>query len=463
MKIKKILPVVTAASMLLVSAQTVAGGFGIIEHSASGMGNAFAGGAAGAEDASTVWFNPAGMTRLDNEMLAAAHIILPNAKYTDTGSSVSSTLTAINSSYTTLDPSNTNRSAEGGKNALIPNLYWVKEIKKDLKFGLGINVPFGLGTDYDDDWVGRYHAVKSDAMSLNINPSIAYKAGNVSLGFGVSAQYIKVELTSAIDLGTLCVAQEALAVLPPGTCSALGATPQAKDGFADLDGDGWAYGYNFGVLYDVNEDIRVGFAYRSSVDHDVSGNADFTIPGELSFLTAKGSFIDTTLTASVSLLESTSISYFHNINEKIAIMADYTITGWSSFEELRIDYAGLQSDTVTTQDWDDSARISFGLNYRHSPKWLYRFGVARDEGVIPSAERRTPRIPGTDRTWIAFGVTHQIDKDRSFSLGYAHLFIDDTEINNTYESSAASVLEHTLTGTYKANVDILSAQVSWKY
>ena len=174
MKIKQILPAVTTAGMLLVSAQSSAAGFAIIENSASGMGNAFAG-TAGAEDASTIWFNPAGMTRLDDEMLAAAHIIVPTASYTDTGSTISAPMSIITAS-SELDPDNTNRTADGGKNALIPNFYMVTEIQKDLKFGLGINVPFGLGTDYDDDWVGRYHGVKSDVMSLNINPSIAYSS-----------------------------------------------------------------------------------------------------------------------------------------------------------------------------------------------------------------------------------------------------------------------------------------------
>ncbi|MDH5424695.1 MAG: outer membrane protein transport protein [Gammaproteobacteria bacterium] len=455
MKIKNILPAVATASLLMASAQSIASGFAIIENSASGMGNAYAGGA-GAEDASTIWFNPAGMTYLDNEMLAAGHIIMPTAEYIDTGSTTAAIMGA-----TTLDPANTDRTADGGKNALIPNLYWVKEIQKDLKMGLGITVPFGLGTDYDDDWVGRYHGVKSDVMSLNLNPSIAYKKGNASFGFGLNAQYIKVELTSAIDMGTLCAALG----FPPSTC-----TPQGNDGFAELDGDSWAYGYNFGVLFDVTSDIRLGASHRSSIDHDVTGNADFTVPGALSFLTSTGSFLDTTLSASVSVPATTSISYFQNVNEKISIMADYSITTWSDFQELRIAYDdpnstdGLpaQDDSVTTQEWEDTARIAFGMNYKASAKWLYRFGIALDQSPVPSAERRTARIPGNDRTWLTFGVTHQFDKERSFSFAYAHLTVDDTPINNTFEASTP-VLEHTLSGEYQASVDIISAQVSWKY
>jgi len=468
MKIKKILPAVTAAGLLAFSAQSSAAGFAVTTNSGSGMGNAYSG-TAGAEDASTVWFNPAGMTMVDNEMLAAGHIIMPKAAYEDQGSTISAAMDVITAS-SELDPSNTNRTAEGGKNALIPNFYLVKEIQKDLKFGLGITVPFGLGTDYDDDWVGRYHAVKSDVMSLNINPSIAYKTGGLSVGFGINAQFLKVELTSAIDLGTICTALEPSVInpsptLPSGTCASLGATPQNKDGFAELEGDSWAYGYNFGLLYDVTEDVRVGFSYRSGIDHDVEGNANFTVPGELSFLTGTGNFVDTTLTSVVSLPASASLSYFQNINAEIAIMADYTLTTWSDFEELRINYGSAQSDSLTTQAWEDSARISFGLNYKSSAKWLYRFGVALDETPVLSAELRTPRSPGNDRTWITVGVTHKFDKARTFSLGYAHLMLDDTAINNTFETTSAegAVLEHALKGNYKASVDIISAQVSWKY
>jgi len=453
---KRIIPMLMASASIFGATEVSAAGFAIIENSASGMGNSYAGGAAIAEDASTIWFNPAGMTRLDNEMLAAGHLIMPTASYND---DASTTATVMGGG--TLDPSNTDRTADGGKNALVPNFYWVTELQKDLKLGFGVTVPFGLGTDYDDDWVGRYHAVKSDVMSLNLNPSIAYKMGNVSFGFGINAQFIKVELTSAIDMGTICTALG----FPLSTCS-----PQGNDGFADLDGDSWAYGYNLGVLFDISEDARVGFSYRSSIEHDVAGNADFTVPSTLSFLTNQGSFLDTTLTANVSLPETISLSYFQNINEKISIMADYSLTTWSNFEELRIVYADAtpqdiypaQSDSVTTEDWEDSARISIGMNYQASPKWLYRFGVALDESPIPTAELRTPRIPGNDRTWISFGISHQFDKDRNFSFGYAHLIIDDTPINNTFEASTP-VLEHTLNGNYKASVNILSAQVSWKY
>jgi len=448
---KQIAPVLLAGVSTLISTQLSAAGFAIIEHSASGMGNSFAGGAAIAEDASTIWFNPAGMTRLSNEMLIASHIIMPTSDYTDDGSTQAAALGGG-----TLDPTNTDRDSAAGRNALVPNFYWVKEVNQNLFFGFGFNAPFGLATEYEDDWVGRYHGVLSDTKTLNFNPSIAYKMGNLSIGFGISAQYIDVTLTSAIDLGSICSGIG----FPATTCS-----PQNNDGFAELTADNWAYNFNFGFLYDISEDARVGFSYRSGVDHDVEGDADFTIPGDMQPLFGS-TFVDTTLTASVSLPSMTSVSYFQNINDQFSIMADYTLTSWSDFEELRIEYASDQDDSVTTEDWEDSARISIGMNYKASAKWLYRFGIALDETPVPSAERRTPRIPGNDRTWISAGATHQIDKERSFSVGFAHLIIDDTEINNEFESETpitGEFVKHTLKGSYDASVNIISAQFRWNY
>lgn len=452
---RTIMPVMAGLLSVVAATSASAAGFAIIENSASGMGNAYAGGAAGAEDASTVWFNPAGMTRLDNEMLAAMHVVLPSATFTDENST-----SALGGA---LDPTNTERTAETDTPGFVPNFYWVKQITEELTFGLGINAPFGLKTEYQDDWIGRYHGVESDTKTLNINPSIAYKTGPLSVGFGLNAQYADVILSSAVDLGSVCVGAELASQIPSGTCAAVGASPQGKDGFATLTGDNWAYGYNFGVLYELSDDARVGFSYRSGMEHDVTGKADFSVPGELAFLTNSGNFLDTTLTATVNLPATTSLSYFQNINEQIALMADISLTSWSDFEELRIDYDSVQADSVTTEDWQDSTRISVGMNYRHSPVLLYRFGIALDESPIPSAERRTPRIPGNDRTWISFGVTHQIAEGMSYSIGYAHLFINDTTINNTYEAATAPVLEHTLNGTYETSLDIVSAQLSWKY
>jgi long-chain fatty acid transport protein len=429
-----------------------AAGFAIIEHSASGVGNSFAGGAAIAEDASTVYFNPAGLTKLEGRQLTGAiHYINPKSKFTNEGST------------TALQQPLTGDNDDGGKVGWVPNLYYVQDINEQWKFGLGINAPFGLTVEYDDDWVGRYHAVKSDVLSVNINPSLAFKANEkMSFGFGLSAQYIDVELTSAIDMGSVCLDQELGAVIPPETCHALGSDPQQNDGFAKLTADSWDFGYNFGFLYEFSPASRMGVHYRSKVNHTVEGDARFKVPGELDFLTATGNFVNTNISADVALPDSISLSYFQELNPALAIMFDWTLTRWSSFDELRIEYDSAQPDTVTTEDWDDSNRFSAGLNFRLNPQWLLRFGLAYDQTPIPNSRHRTPRLPGNDRTWASFGFNFQPQDNLSMDFGYAHLFIPDADINNTYESGVPT-LAHTLSGSYELQVDIVSAQLNWKF
>lgn len=452
---KQTIRTVMGIAAIIASGQAASSGFALIENSASGMGNSFAGGAASAEDASTLWFNPAGMTRFSgSQILAAGHIIMPTSKFTDDGSSTS----AATGSQPLDGPDD-----DGGRNALVPNFYWLTSLSDDLKIGVGVNAPFGLGTQYQDDWIGRYHAVESDTATININPSIAYRFNpSFSGGFGINAQYIDVQLTSAIDLGSVCFAQELAGTFPSGYCDGINSGVQNSDGFADLTADNWAYGYNFGLMYEVTEQLRFGFAYRSAVTHDAEGDADFSVPSQVDFLTSTGNFVDTTLKASVDLPDQYSLSYFHQINKDIAVMVDWTRTNWSSFTDLTIEYDSVQPDSVTTENWVDSDRFSVGMNYLLEPTWLLRFGLAYDETPIPDDQHRTARIPGNDRTWLSAGVSHRVDKEFSFAFGYAHLFVEDTRIDNTFESTVPT-LNHNLNGTYDASVDIFSAQLTWNY
>jgi long-chain fatty acid transport protein len=128
---------------------------------------------------------------------------------------------------------------------------------------------------------------------------------------------------------------------------------------------------------------------------------------------------------------------------------------------LRIEYDNpAQPDSVTTEDWDDSNRYSIGLDYQYSDKMILRTGVALDETPVPSRERRTPRLPGNDRTWLSFGLSYLINPQMSVDVGYSHLFIDDAKIDNEFESSVPT-LNATLEGEYEAEVDIFSAQLNW--
>lgn len=469
MSYRKRLPLSTAVTLGLLSAtaQLHAAGFAIIEHSASGMGNAFAGASAIAEDASTAWFNPAGMTRLATpQLVVSGHIISPTADFTDKGSNVNPALT---SGVVAGSLSGTND--DGGELALVPNLYYVRPIRDDMVFGLSINAPFGLATDYKDDWVGRYHALRSSIITLNIKPSIGWKINDVvSVGAGVSAQYVKADLTSAIDSAALCLK---LANGDPAALAGCGAqgltTPSnaANDSKADLESDNWGFGFDVGALFNLSDRTRVGVHYQSEVKQDTSGTAKFTINPKLQPFVdqanaalapiGQAALKNSDIDASVSLPQSVSLSGAHQINDKLMLLADITWTGWSSFEELRIKYASGQADSVTDESWNDVVRYSIGANYQMDDKLTLRTGVAFDEEAIPDPQHRTPRIPGNDRTWVSFGAGYQFRSNAKVDVGYSHLFVDDTPIDHTDDNG------YTIRGIYEASVDILSAQLTWNF
>lgn len=417
------------------TSQIHAAGFALIEQGVSGLGTAFAGAAASAEDASTIFYNPAGLTYLEGSQLSVAgHLVRPSAEFSGTATN------ALGA------PISGGMGGDAGDLALVPNFYYSRRLPNDFVFGLGVNAPFGLKTEYDADWVGRYHAIESEVKTVNINPSIAYKAApNLSVGVGVSAQYIEATLSQAVDQALACLVGGG-----GGACAAL------NDATAEVEGDDWSLGYNFGVLYEINQGTRLGFAYRSKIKQELEGNATFA--GASTMFTGAGQLIPTDAAAHITLPESASLSLYHSLNNQWAVLADATWTRWSRFKELVVDFANpLQTDSSTPENWDNSMRYSLGLNYRSNSAWLLRAGIAYDEEPIPDAQHRTPRIPGNDRTWLAFGANYRYSPALSFDVGYAHLFVDDTPIDVSTATAGA------LVGEYDNSVDILSAQVNWKF
>jgi len=379
-----------------------AAGFALIEQNASGLGNAYAGQAAAATDASTIFFNPAGMTYLpDRQMLLAGHLIKPQAEFTGT-----SNIGGGNG-------------GDAGDLAFVPNAYFAFRLTPDVHLGVGMSAPFGLKTEYDSTWAGRTQAIKSELKTINLNPSIAWKASeSLSLGAGVSIQYVEATLTNATS-----------AAIPPvvGT----------------VEGDDYGWGFNLGALWQLSEATRIGLAYRSEIDS--------TLEGDLTF-NASPTVIP--VTADLTLPDSASLSLFHTLNARWDLLADVSWTGWSDFDELRIVRA-VGTPLVTPENWDDSYRYSLGANYHHSDKLTLRGGVAFDETPVSDAFR-TARIPDEDRTWIAFGAQYRLSTKSALDVGYAHLFFKDVSINKT-ESGV------TLAGTYESAVDILSAQFTLNF
>ena len=437
--------------LLCISAGSAMGsGFALIEQSVSGLGNAYAGGAAGAEDATTVFYNPAGMTRLGGQQASvAAHLIIPSAKFTNEGSThVLQPVTHV--------PLLGGNGGDGGVAKVIPNAYYTLKVNNRLSVGLGVNAPFGLATDYDHDWVGRYHAWKSEVITVNINPSVAFKVTEqLSVGAGINIQYFKAKLSNAIDFGTLDVLGKL--GLPAG---ALHLTPQKSDGSVSLEGDSWGVGYNLGLLYEFTKNTRAGVAYRSRIKQKLEGDAEFAdVPAGLAPVPV---FKNTGVKADITTPDTLSMSVYHSFTPQWSVMADVTWTNWSLFKELKVRFDNPnQPDAVTTENWQDSWRYSLGLSYVPDPKWVLRAGIAYDTSAVADAEHRTPRIPDSDRFWTAIGMGYRVSQAMSFDLGYAHLFIKNSSIDQT--PTGENAVRGGLQGSYKSRIDIISAQLNLRF
>jgi long-chain fatty acid transport protein len=406
-----------------------AAGFAIKEQSITSLGRAFAGSAAVAEDASTIFFNPAGLTYLERgELDMGLNYIKPQSEFRNEGSSVPDFGGAGGFSG---QPLTGGDGGDAGHEAFVPNFYLSHPVNDKVSLGLGVSAPFGLVTEYRDDWVGRYFAVKSEMLTVNFNPTIAIKATDkLSLGFGVSAQYIDVKLTQMADLG------------------ARAGAPQAAGGKVKLGADDWGYGYNLGIIYQATDSTRVGLSFRSKISH--------TLEGDGTLKDSNGNtLVDDNVEADVDLPETLSLAIHHQINSKWAVSADATLTRWNRFEELNIKSDGGQLSSLKPEDWENSMRYGLGLSYQHNDKWQFRTGIAYDETPIPSSERRTARIPGTDRKWVAFGASYHYSDNIVIDAAYAHLFMNDPSINETDDSG------YNLRGEYDASVDIVGLQLRW--
>ncbi len=431
-------------SLLLVAAlatSSLAAGFAIIEQSVSGLGNAFAGGAAGAEDATTIFFNPAGMMRLEGQQLiGAGHLIVPSAEFKASS--------AMNSSGNAISGGN---GGDAGETGLVPNLYYLNRLNDSWAVGLGVNAPFALSTEYGRTWIGRYHGVESAVTTININPSLAYKVNeNFSVGAGVNVQYIEATLSSMVD-------GRALAASPFSS--------PATDVFVENEADDWSLGFNLGLLYEFNNATRIGFAYRSEIKHELEGTTKTALPAAFApSMMAQALFANQGVNGKITLPATASLSLYHKLNDKLALMGDVTWTGWSSFDKLVLNFEGAGIGgapfTRTDENWDDTWRVSLGASYYYSETLTLRGGLAFDETPIPSAELRTPRIPGEDRYWISLGAGYTINENLVFDFGYAHLFVSDSDINKTV---AENPNLGSLVGEYENSVDIASIQLSYRF
>lgn len=367
-----------------------AGAFGIATQSGTGTGNAYAGGAAAAEDASVVWTNPAAMSALapGKHLSIAAQVLNTSFKFRDEGSTIPAILGSGNG-------------GDGGGWAVVPNGYFAMNVDNKLSVGVGVNVPFGLKTEYNSGWIGQRIALLSEIKTVNINPSIAYKvAPNVSVGAGLSAQYLEAELSNASQLGT-----------------------------SRLKADDIGWGVNVGIMVQASPGTRVGLHYRSSIKYELDGDARFSAV----------SAANANVRADLRVPEKASLSIVSAVTPLWELMADLTWTRWSriksivpicrgvSFGVCPVSGNALVGATLPT-NWKDTWRVGVGANYRYSAAWKFRFGLAYDPTPTNNTDR-TARLPDEDRFWVALGAQYAVSKNGKLDLAYAHEFVSDAKVN----------------------------------
>jgi long-chain fatty acid transport protein len=420
-----------------------ASGFALHEQGASGLGNAYAGAAAVAEDATTVYWNPAGMARLapGKHFSIGGVYIDPSTSFTNNGST---TAGASN-------PAFTGNGGDAGSSAIVPNMFFAMDINSRWNAGVAVSAPFGLKTSYDPTWIGRFQGISSEVKTINVNPAVSYKlSDSASIGGGISYQYGKVDLLTAANYSGVAFGAGGAALL--GAVGGAGVEGQNK---SSIDGDAW--GFNVGGLFNVGAATRVGVHYRSSLKYSMHGNTTFTnVPAAFAGIPALAAATSNgNVNFSFRTPDDIAVSLAHSLNDRWELLGDVTWTHWARIKSLPIIRdTGVTLGTPLTFNFRDTWRLSAGANYKMDPKWTLKMGVAYDQTPVPNAESRSVRLPDSDRYWLSFGARYAISGADALNFGYTYIWARDTNINNNQSASAAGIV----TGTYKAHVQILGVQ-----
>lgn len=417
---KTLISLACTAAGVAFSGMALASGFALQNQTGSGNGNAFAGAAAAAEDAGTIFFNPAGMMNLP----AGHHVSLA-------GTLLNRTIDFTNKGTSILSFTGTNGGDAGGL-ALIPAGYFSYSLSPGVRLGLGISPTFGNVTEYDRDFIGRFSGYYADLKQININPSVAWKANDaLSLGFGLNWAKSEVEFRQMVPVGV------------------------ATQTLATLKGDDDSWGWNAGLMWQISNATRVGVAYRSTIEFDLEG--DQSVVGVPASSFAIRSKLETPDTFSVALS--------HQMNDRLQLLADYTWTGWSSVRNLPVIHAasGTQVNSLS-YNFEDTWRIGVGANYRMNDQWLLRFGIAYDKAPVENDADRTMTLPDSDRTWLSFGAKWNMSKEGSLDFGYTHIFFKDASTARavTYPGAQAA-FNHTVRGDFETTADLFSVQYNHKF
>lgn len=416
MRINKVALAVTA---LLAASQVHAAGFQVSEHSASGLGRAFAGEAAIGDDAASLARNPALMATFDKAQLSIV------GSYVDPDISVKGSSAMFDAD-------------DVAPAQAVPAMYYIQPLNEKVAVGLAIYSNYGTGTEYKDDYMAGAAAGTTTIATVNFNPNISYRINEqLSLGAGVSFVYATAELERNVGLLGLI----------PGT-PLTGAPADMK--IAEMEGDGYGFGWNVGALYEVNENNRFGISYKSKVKTELEGEFKGVST------TTPGATVDGTLDLNLpSILE---VSGYHKLTNKFAVSYSWQYSTWSDFGDIVAESPDCAGGVCLEkkEDYSNSSRYSVGGEYYLSEVITLRAGYAFDE----QAGEATLSIPDTDRQWYTAGLTYKATPALSFD--FAAALVAGKEI--TFEEELIEGV--TATGqsfTSSGDAYIYSAQMNYSF
>lgn len=406
-----------ATAMLLAAGGANAAAFQLAEVSTSGLGRAYAGEAAIADNASVVATNPALMSLFKTAQFSTGGV------YIDSRINMNGDVTSYAQIITNnigmkaiKDGSASQRNVVPG--AFVPNLYFVAPVNDKFALGAGMNVNFGLKSEYDDSYDAGIFGGKTDLSAINLNLSGAYRVTEgLSLGLGVNAVYAKAQVERNAGLiadsvkdgqitGALSTQQEPFRDLEKYLPSKDKSVVSLQDRAA------WGFGWNAGVMYQFNEANRIGLAYHSKVDIDFADRTATSLEANVIKEGKKGNLTFT-------LPDYLELSGFHQLTDKLAVHYSYKYTHWSRLTKLHASFENGKKAFDKELQYSNNSRVALGASYNLYEKLTLRAGIAYDQAA--SRHQRSAAIPDTDRTWYSLGATYKFTPNLSVDLGYAYL------------------------------------------
>ncbi|MET2948156.1 outer membrane protein transport protein [Vibrio owensii] len=425
---KTLLSTAVAFGLLSTSGVANAAGFQLAEYSATGLGRAYAGEAAMADNAGAQWRNPAMLTYLEGTQVSVGAI------YVNPNIDVDGTSTFVNGS-------NKASSHDFAHDAVIPNFYLSHQYNDKFAIGLAFGTNYGMETDLGKDFAAANFGNEASVTSMEANLNAAYKL-NEALSIGGGIRYI-------IADGSIG------AVMPPQ----MGLVKPTLPGqtLKYMEGDDTAWGWQVGAAWQINENNRLGFAYKSAVDLTLEGHANGLAFNPMNPNAKKAGSMDLTLPATAELAS------FHQLNDQLAVHASINWTDWSSFKELVADFPD-KSDLIKSENWEDNYRFAVGTTYKLDQKWTLRSGVAYDMSAV-NDKYRTTTIPETDRLWLSVGAGYEWSKNLTLDAGFTYIFAKDAPISEPRDASdnEAAGFGGAFEGEVTGNVWLIGVQANYTF